>query len=351
MENNLYFIFPASCKLVIGFKRCLIIDYTRNQLYFISKEYYDLIRMLDRHLISEMEMELEDDESQQNFKKFMDFMIENELVILTDDASLFPPMSEEVHDEYITIQDAIMEVDENIYDNAIVEKACKELTELGCEELQLRMLNPINLEFLNNVVERIEECEFNYLEIHCLYNPEVNVDSLRMLVETHAILSKLYIYDSPNMRQIDVYNHINGCYDISLGTIYLLENKFNDGNCCGVITFNNLDFSGYAINNKLKTRNGCLDKKVTIDRHGNIKNCPSMSESYGNIKGITIREVLNNPNFTKWWYICKDQIDICKDCEFRYSCTDCRAFTENGDMYRKPTKCGYNPYTGKWVST
>ena len=45
---------------------------------------------------------------------------------------------------------------------------------------------------------------------------------------------------------------------------------------------------------------------------------------------------------------------VCKDCEFRYICTDCRAYTEKthtneeGLDTSKPLKCGYNPYTGEW---
>lgn len=45
-----------------------------------------------------------------------------------------------------------------------------------------------------------------------------------------------------------------------------------------------------------------------------------------------------------------DQIHICKDCEFRHICTDCRAYIEDpDDIYSKPLKCGYNPYTGEWA--
>jgi len=51
----------------------------------------------------------------------------------------------------------------------------------------------------------------------------------------------------------------------------------------------------------------------------------------------------------KYWNITKDQIDICKDCEFRHICTDCRAYIEDPkNIYSKPLKCGYNPYTNDW---
>lgn len=75
-----------------------------------------------------------------------------------------------------------------------------------------------------------------------------------------------------------------------------------------------------------------------------------MSQSFGNIKDTTLQEALDHPDFKKYWNVTKDQIEVCKDCEFRYICTDCRAYIENPeDMYSKPLKCGYNPYTAEWA--
>ena len=74
-----------------------------------------------------------------------------------------------------------------------------------------------------------------------------------------------------------------------------------------------------------------------------------MKRSFGNIKNITLEEALSHPDFKKLWNINKDQIEVCKDCEFRYICTDCRAYLEDPEnIYSKPLKCGYNPYTCEW---
>lgn len=74
-----------------------------------------------------------------------------------------------------------------------------------------------------------------------------------------------------------------------------------------------------------------------------------MKESYGNIRDTTLMEALEKPGFKKYWNITKDQVSVCKDCEFRYICTDCRAYLEDPeDIYSKPLKCGYNPYTCEW---
>ena len=69
------------------------------------------------------------------------------------------------------------------------------------------------------------------------------------------------------------------------------------------------------------------------------------------IKDTTLQEALEKPGFKDLWNIKKDDIDVCKDCEFRHICTDCRAFIKDeNDIYSQPAKCGYNPYIAKWES-
>jgi hypothetical protein len=65
------------------------------------------------------------------------------------------------------------------------------------------------------------------------------------------------------------------------------------------------------------------------------------------IKDTTL--AVEKPGFRKYWDINKDKIHVCKDCEFRYICTDCRAYVEDPeDILSKPLKCDYNLYTGEW---
>jgi SPASM domain peptide maturase of grasp-with-spasm system len=97
-----------------------------------------------------------------------------------------------------------------------------------------------------------------------------------------------------------------------------------------------------------KLYNNCLNRKLGIDIHGNIKNCTALNKSYGNLKDSNLIEIVSSLEFQKLWLIKKDDIMVCKDCEFRYMCSDCRAFTENNDLYGKPKYCRYNPYKMEW---
>jgi len=69
---------------------------------------------------------------------------------------------------------------------------------------------------------------------------------------------------------------------------------------------------------------------------------------------LPLNKAINKRGFKKYWKVTKDIIEVCKDCEFRHVCTDCRAYTErtkfnNGIDLSKPLKCGYNPYSNKWT--
>lgn len=49
------------------------------------------------------------------------------------------------------------------------------------------------------------------------------------------------------------------------------------------------------------------------------------------------------------WRVNKETIDVCKDCEYRYSCFDRRIPTRrNVGQFFNDVECNYNPYTCEW---
>jgi MoaA/NifB/PqqE/SkfB family radical SAM enzyme len=46
----------------------------------------------------------------------------------------------------------------------------------------------------------------------------------------------------------------------------------------------------------------------------------------------------------------KDKVEVCRDCELRYACYDCRPDTLGGGITAKPWYCTYDPYSGEWES-
>lgn len=350
IDKNLYFTLSSSCKLVNGASRNLIVDYTRRKLYFIKNDYYYLLREMDRRQLREV-MEDIDDESMGFFREFLQFIEEKEIGFFVQDPERFPKISEApADDEYISLLDVIVEIDEAFYNRKSFENLCEELIGTGCKDYQIRFLSDFNLDLLTHTVTNLTRANANYIEIHCSYTPELDVQVLKDFVIRQTFVSEIYVYGSPQVSSIEVRseNSIRH-HPIILGKITFIDYPFDDGNCCGIINMYSLDYSSFYLHNRLKVRNGCLDRKLTIDKYGNIKNCPSMKRVFGNIETRAIKDVIREDAFKKLWFITKDQISICKVCEFRYNCTDCRAFTQDpDDPYSKPFKCSYNPYTATW---
>ncbi|HLL83069.1 MAG TPA: SPASM domain-containing protein, partial [Longimicrobium sp.] len=95
--------------------------------------------------------------------------------------------------------------------------------------------------------------------------------------------------------------------------------------------------------------NSCLNRKISVDRFGEIRNCPSTPRSYGHVHDTSLHSALAHREFRELWEVNKDQVEVCRDCEFRYVCTDCRAYiAEPADRFSKPSKCTYDPYTARW---
>lgn len=92
-----------------------------------------------------------------------------------------------------------------------------------------------------------------------------------------------------------------------------------------------------------------MNGKIAITSCGDVLPCIfSRNDIVGNIKADN-EDYLKN-EIIKKWSITKDNIEVCKDCEYRYCCHDCRplAIGIYGNMFSKYPRCCYNPYTGIW---
>jgi len=160
-------------------------------------------------------------------------------------------------------------------------------------------------------------------------------DFLEKFPRVHSVK----IHSAPENKDVLLENYTN---------VFYVKKELDFDFHCGIV---NMEL--FALNIEFFTEsqhhNTCLNRKISIDEFGNIKNCPSMKESFGNVMNTTLKEAIEKNGFKKYWNIHKDKIHVCKDCEFRYVCADCRAYVEDPeDIFSKPLKCGYNPYTGKW---
>lgn len=343
MNKNIlssYFVLSSSCIMTKGYRRTLIQDFVRNYADFISNEYYELCILLDRHKIFEI-MEKVDEKSHAHFSEFVDFMLEKEYAFLTEDISLFPPISTKLNDSFQQITDAIIEIDEKHTDIDIVKNFLGELNSVRCRDLQIRLFSFSGFSSLKKIAELIQYYELNYVEIHIDNSSAVAYEECCKILFEYAQISNIFLYDAPISFAKDYYERGEGNVDIQLGSVIYIEDKL-DSNKCGMVNKYCQVYGNRRFFLMSKDYNSCLFKKVSLDRNGMVKNCPSLPETYDLSLGLS--NIVESQNFRKYWKIKKDEIDVCKDCEFRYNCLDCRAHTMNGNIHSKPASCKYNPY-------
>jgi SPASM domain peptide maturase of grasp-with-spasm system len=341
------FVLSSSVRVVKGANRSVLVDYLRTDVRIISNDYAKLIELLDRNTISFVE-DIVGEDSKRQFHTFLEFMTSNEFGFITDDVSLFPVISDEIHDDHVALIDTIIEVEEAKMDTADFEGAIKKIDELNCADLQLRILSEPNVLFVTKVMDIVRKTRIPYVELHLMNDAIGDLKAYEDMIINYPTLTNICVYEAENAEVKPIKLEKETYYPLQMGQVHYRKGVLNDS-CCGVINFENLSFRDTNSHNLMRNFNGCLYKKLTIDVNGNIKNCPSIAKSYGHHRNSDIKTVMNTSNFKQLGMIKKDDIKICQDCEFRYNCTDCRAFvTDDADIYSKPLKCGYNPYTNEW---
>ncbi|GIK76154.1 MAG: hypothetical protein BroJett021_51420 [Chloroflexota bacterium] len=100
----------------------------------------------------------------------------------------------------------------------------------------------------------------------------------------------------------------------------------------------------------------CLAGKIAITETGDVLPCIfSRDQVIGNVKVQGgIGSIISTSQMQKLWLTTKDDVLVCRDCEYRYVCFDCRPLSDaaalgKGEFISAPyPRCSYNPYTGKW---
>ncbi|MFD2286169.1 grasp-with-spasm system SPASM domain peptide maturase [Pedobacter petrophilus] len=331
----------ANCLLVKGANRSLICDLQLNKSYPISNGVYDILSFLKEHAIEDCidKYGLVNEEA---ILSYVDFILYKELGF-KDDRILeeLAPLNLS-WDNFSDITNVIIEYNENLnYDCQFI----KQLFNLNVSGLEIRCYHSPNLEKLGAFLETFNGTVLNHIKLILPYSSDLNIKVLEKLIKKNLRIKNFLIHSAPSDTTFKVYKD-------SVQVIHFAQ-AINNCLFCGMIR------SAYFTTNielftESQHHNTCLNRKLSITGDGLIKNCPSMQESYGNMLETELDNVLADKDFRKYWNLKKDDVAVCKECEFRYVCTDCRAFTEQtkknneGLDISKPLKCGYNPYTNQW---
>jgi SPASM domain peptide maturase of grasp-with-spasm system len=335
-KKNKHLKLYADCVVVKGVSRSTICDLSRNKYYLIPNDLADLLENYDSFTLEEIEMQYGLHNSK-TIKNYINFLETNEFIFWCDEDELdyFPKLSLE-WDTPSKVNNSIIDYDKN--SNFSIENVLNQLESLGCFYLQIRCFDIFNITFIKSIFSLFNNTRFKGVELLLKYNDELSKDFLIKMCNDHDRIKSVTIYNSPFNTIIKNNSDV---------VIAFINNIIDNESHCGVISPNYFS-TNISLFTEAQKFNTCLNRKISVDRFGLIKNCPSMEKNYGNVSDIKLKDVLNIESFKKLWLVNKDQINVCNVCEFRYICTDCRAYLDDSNTFSKPKKCMYNPYTNVW---
>ena len=339
MENNI-FNFIAETPYVWGYSRSIIYDLPRRDYYMIPNSLYEIINKYDGKVFELINEEY--CEYKKTIEEYFSFLEENELYFTSskEESKFFPKLN--MHWDYpAKISNCIIKI--NNTKIIEVKNILEQLFDLGCYYVQFFVSKGLTLAHLDRILEHLRYSPAELIDIFIDNSTNYKIIDVVSIVNRHKRIKLFYLFNSQSDgyiekdesdkgRRIIYQSKQNLCFETSCGKVN--HNYFNT----------NIDLFSES-----QHYNTCLNRKICIDADGEIKNCPAMCRSFGNIKDTTLQEAIEKPGFKDLWGIRKDDIDVCKDCEFRYMCTDCRAFIKDpANFYSQPAKCPYNPYIAKW---
>ena len=326
----------SNCIPVKGAERSIIYDLTRGSYQFIPNSLFELLKKYEGNTITSIKA-FYDNKYDDIIDEYVTFLVNNEFVFFTNEPESFPRLNLDWFSSSI-ISNAIICISKN--QNYEFDRVVKQLNQLNCKAVQLRFFDSYSLDELATVLEKFNDSRVTSIEICIKFNSDFDMNAIFEKFQELYRLNKILIYSSPA-------NNIEFFGDEKAFIIERVVNNIKEENICTVIHpssfVQNIPFFTESLN-----YNTCLNRKVAIDENGEIKNCPSMKESFGNVKTDDLLEVVKTLEFQKKWRIKKDDIKVCKDCEFRYMCLDCRADLNENEEYNQPKNCHYNPYIAKW---
>ncbi len=292
-----YFKLFSDCKLVAGIDNGLIYDLGKSKFYLINKEYCEFLQKIENKQIFEIE---------ENFGldaiNIINELIEMDIGFITDNPSHFTDISLEFIKPSKVIS-AVIEFN-NCYD---IYDILDQLDCLGCKSITMVLISKnVDFSFLNTLMNRMNDSYLVSIELVLSFRYRKKI-TLDFYFKNLRIIRVLYL-DAP--KNTNFFNKFGVQVILSTEKSFSFEEKIDRN-----YFYSNTDMFCEAQNHNLG-----LNRKISINQTGEIKNYITHKKSFGNVNDVKLRDVINNPDFIKHWNIPNDLILKCKDCIYRYCC-------------------------------
>lgn len=324
------------CIPVKGKNKGIIIDFQRKTFYIFENEVIDIINKYSGESIYNVFTDF--NQNKNIIKKYIKYFLENELIIVSENLENYTDINLDFEKPFwldtVTIE--INEMNLNITNFLM-----KRVDELGLNCLKIIIKNS-NVENIESIFSMLNASKIQYIILYIQYNNKELVDEITDIKKSNHRLMEVVFFNAND----------------SIAGTEINSVSFEKENIESVLLRTVSSVNDFAINldsfTEAKKYNLSYNRSLYIDEKGNIKKSILDKEIYGNITGFDLKSIVENTDILGFWSTNKDKIEVCKDCEFRYICTDfsipIKSNNKGNIIYEREIKCNYDPYKNEWVS-
>ncbi|PSL44652.1 SPASM domain peptide maturase of grasp-with-spasm system [Chitinophaga niastensis] len=292
---------------VKGASRAAIYNLQFKRIRLIPVSLYEILQETAQHPYEEIRSFYEGDD-QQTFDSYFELLQAEGLGFFTTTPECFPKMSLEWKYPGL-LQSCVLEYP-FIKDNTT--SLIPHLAAMGCRFMEVQ-LHTYSAAMLEKLLNSANGTIFRCINLVIDYHPDMKEDFLISLIDRYRKIGKIHIYNAPQ------------------------SGKQAGGNIIySVRGINNIfPLNSYHVNLSFFTEslsyNTYYNKKVCISRNGDIKNCLSHAQSFGNVNTDDIAAIVNSKEFQQLWHVSPDKITDLRDSEMRYAIYTTAALQQNND--------------------
>jgi SPASM domain peptide maturase of grasp-with-spasm system len=339
LNPNNYIRFFGGVELVRGASSSMVYDLHREGLYPIPTLLYDVFVQFREKTIQEVKDHF-NGEYNEGIDLYLNEFLDLELLFETSEKDTFPPVEYDDWDYPLRVTNAVIELPKRgAYD---LYEVLRELDELGCAHLQLRLIEPdgYSFSYLEEVVESLKTSRIKIIELIVPASLFEDREKLILFFNVNLRLSRVSFHSASENKVMENEN------PLSKGRVVFLKEQLTYSQS-DIVTDNTMFYNIHFFAEALE-HNVALNRKICVDKDGRIKNYLSHERSFGSVNEISLDAVLKDETFKEKWLISNDQIEKCKDCQFRYACLFNSDIEKRGDQFFKIENCGFDPYTNEW---
>nr|WP_320117757.1 hypothetical protein [uncultured Marinifilum sp.] len=321
---NKYFKLYSNCIPIKGYVRSIIYDLGDNDYYFIPNSLFEIINGNSLVRID------------QNNEDYINYLIKNNLGFTGDNVKefdCFPNMDLSYKSPY-ALYSVIYRLEKN---TCQLKSIIKKLELFQVKNICLIVDEKLDLNFIANLCCEVQESDIEGVKL--ILNEEKDID-LESLLKNYLKINEVTLCSSRE-------NKIEKHFDENTIVVYTTKSINEE------IDYNKVGFEYFFVNKDLFTEslafNPYYNKKIIILSNGDIIESLKSSRVFGNVFYDELISIFKNKELLELWHTSKGNIQICKDCEFRFMCLDSRVPNNiSNKQWGHSESCHYNPYIAKW---